>query len=55
MIGDHIKNLDEIEKYLRDAGETAMAENVVTAKWFLWDTWDELLKATIGVTNESAN
>ena len=52
MIGDITKNLEEVERYLIKAGEKTLYENVAKAKWFLWETWDELLRATIGVNDE---
>lgn len=47
MIGQHLKFLEELEQYLRDLGEYGRAAKLNEASWFLWETWDELLRLAV--------
>ncbi len=47
MIGNKIKDLEEVEKYLRETGAYDLAAKVKEAATYLRDVWDELLRSAI--------
>ena len=47
MIGEYTKFLDDLEQYFRDLGEYDKAAKINETMWFLWETWDQLVKSTI--------
>ena len=49
MIGEYMKFLEDLEQEFRDRGEYDKAAKLNKTAWFLWETWDELLKTATRV------